>query len=246
MKFSIFLAATTLLIWASDASSKGADITIPNFSFENSYYSGNAGNTSGIVDWVENNADGGAYYGTQDNNNQFNNTGTVSTPVYGVFVGDQYAFLNVANGGFSTLTSASPIVSSIQAGATYTLTVGIGNHLEADDSDYGQPGDQTISLLANGVVIPDATFTLANGTLANGNNADYSVSFTASGVDAGFINNALTIQLSASDAGIARPIQAAFDNVRLTADEVPEPTTWAMMLSGCAILVGFGVRRLRA
>jgi hypothetical protein len=246
MKYS-FLGLLAAMAISTTGIARAVDISVPNFSFEDSYYSNNSyTSTTGIANWIQNNADQGAYYGTQDNNGQFNNTGTVSSPVYGVFLGDQYAFLNVANGGSATLTSASPVVASIQAGTTYTLTVGIGNHLEADDGDYGQPGNQTISLLANGVVIPDATFTLQNGTLANGDNADYFVSFSTTGVDAIYDTQALTIQLGTSDAGVDAPVQAAFDDVRLTADAVPEPGTWAMMFAGAFILVGLGYRRVRA
>jgi hypothetical protein len=225
------------------SSAHATDITVPNFSFEDSYYSDPEGAGTAVTDWIYSNPDTGAYYGTQDNDNQFNNTGTTQNPVYGVFVGSQYLFMNMTSGGQASITSAASL-ATIQAGKTYTLTVGVGNHLEPDDVDYGQPGNQTISLLANGLVISNATLTVLNGTLSNGQNADYSVSFTAAGLDAGLANEALTIELSDNAFDISVPVQAAFDNVRLV--ETPEPGTWAMMLVGLTAVVGFGYRRARA
>lgn len=227
---------------------RATDITVPNFSFEDSYYSGDESSTTAVSDWVYSNPDGGAYYGTQFNNGQFNNTGTDANPVYGVFVGDQYLFMNMTSGGQASIKSAASL-TTIQAGMTYTLTVGVGNHLESDSGDYGQPGNQTISLLAGGNVISDATLTIpdmtdSHLTIANGANADYSVSFTASGLDAGLANEALTIELSDNAFDLPMAVQAGFDNVRLV--ETPEPSTWAMMLIGAAVAVGFGYRRARA
>jgi hypothetical protein len=238
--FSALALGTSLLL---SSLAHATDINVPNFSFEDSYYSGDESTTTGVTDWIYANVDGGAYYGTQDNDNQFNNTGSMASPVYGDFVGSQYLYMNMTDGGAASVTSASSL-ATIQAGMTYTLTVGIGNHLEADDVDYGQPGNQTISLLANGVVISDATRTISNGTLGNGDNAAYSVSFTASGADAIYATQDLTIQLSDNADGVGRPVQAAFDNVELV--ETPEPGTWAMLLTGLVFAAGIGYRRLRA
>jgi hypothetical protein len=117
------------------------------------------------------------------------------------------------------------------------LTLAIGNVKQSDSSLYGAPGNVSFSLLANGVVF--ATKTVNNGTVPNGTFEDFSLSFTtpASG---SIIGDNLTIQLaSLPEQGTA--YKPAFDNVTLdaavqTPPVVPEPSTWALLLSGLLTL----------
>jgi hypothetical protein len=237
-------------LFAITCSAHADNILVPNFSFE----SGSAGNGGGdsvvIDDWVES---GASYYGNnQSNASEFNNTGTTANPAYGAFDGAQYAFFNVAPGTSMTFTTAAPIVTSIAAGTTYTLSVALGNHNEDDSSNYGQPGNESFSLLADNIVIPGATFTLPNGTLGEGVTGDYSLTFTTTGANSIFVGQNLSIQLASNPNGVlnadgsAADIQSSFDNVQLSATAVPEPATWAMIFAGGLVFATMGFRRCRA
>jgi hypothetical protein len=221
----IFTFAVLLFIAAAfPAQSQAATIPVSNYSFESP--GGNFAvnnNPTVIPDWTVNSP---SYYGNQTIVGQFANPGNSQ--------GSAYLFMNLDGPGSATTTSDP--VTTIADYTVYKLTVALGNHNQT--GAYGDPGDMTISLLANGVVIPGATLTITNGTIPNGYFQDYSVGFTTSLVDPLSGEN-LTIQLGTASGG---QTQASFDDVRLHESEVPEPSTYAMLLAGLAFL-GLCVRR---
>ena len=122
------------------------------------------------------------------------------------------------NGGAITQTVALTAV----AGRTYALTAQFGVR-----NDIGNPG--SISLTVGGNTV------FASGTVpTSGNWSPFTASYTATAADAG---QAIAITLN-SPGG-----QGDFDAVSLTTD-VPEPATWAMLISGFG-LVGYAARRRR-
>jgi hypothetical protein len=169
-----------------------------NFSFETP--GGNYGtnsNPSLFTGWTVNSP---SYYGDQTIANQFTSPGNSQ--------GLSYLFMNLDYAGTATITSNT--VATIASSKTYKLTVALGNHTQT--GAYGDPGNMTISLLANGVAIPGESTTVPTGTIANGAFVDYSVIYTTTASDPR-ANQNLSVQLETDSSG---QTQAAFDNVRLT------------------------------
>jgi hypothetical protein len=215
------------------------DITIPNFSFESPVIapatSDLTDTNTGIIDnWTffSSNTDYVAVYGLIANS-------TLLTP--GTSDAAQSAYAQVYfNGTYTTLTTNNSL-ATILPDTTYTLTVALGAPVMT--TTLGTAGQSAstaeISLLANGTAF--ATTTVANTVVPVGTLDDYSVTFTT-GASNSFLGDALTIQLGSyksdvpSDPGSEAAI---FDNVRLTESgpDVPEPSTWALMLGGLSFLI---------
>jgi hypothetical protein len=218
------LCSLTVFTLALVSSAQAAPIPVTNFSFETP--GGNFAvnnNPTVLPGWTVNSP---SYYGNQTIVGQFANPGNSE--------GSAYLFMNLDF--TSSATTTSDPVTTIANNTIYKLTVALGNHNQT--GAYGDPGDMTISLLANNVLVPGATLTILNGTIPNGYFQDYNIGFTTGNADLLFGEN-LTIQLGTASGG---QTQASFDNVRLDATEVPEPSTYAMMLGGLAVLA-FSVRR---
>jgi hypothetical protein len=206
-------------------------IVVPNFSFEDPA-GGNVHATIDVPGFTFVNADG--YQGTQA-------PGTFTTgSIDGLLVG----FMNITQPSESTITTGT--LTSINAGDTYQATVEVGNAVGTGLFD--DPGNVFLNILANGTVV--ATTALPIGTIPEGTIQDYSVSLTGAQTLA-LGGQALSFQMEALDPtaqgfDTSNPLTdytPEFDNIRVTdTSAIPEPSTYAMMLGGLALL-GFYFRR---
>jgi PEP-CTERM motif len=160
--------------------------------------------------------------------------------------GSVFGFVNNAG----TITYTDPL-GVIAPNTTYTLTVALGNNRQdATNStdpgtiNFGRPGSNTIALTANGTPVAGTGTTnvaaFSTGTIPtipNDTFVDFTAFFT-SGADSSvdpLVGQSLGIVLSATalDGGS----QSLFDNVRLNAVVVPEPTSLGLIgLAGLGLL----------
>jgi len=231
---SVFLLALLLVpVFTLSATS----ITVPNFSFESpaladgANNTGGDGNTTAITGWTISNpfnTDNGVYHPMAG----FTSTDPLPAPADG----DQVAYLVPGSEGTASITTSASL-GNVGASMIYTLTVALGNR---SDQMFFDNGLYTIDLLANGVSVAEANL---NGNLvAHGTFTDLSASFTSPASGA-VIGESLTIRLSASS-GFSNN-EGIFDNVRLTATPVPEPSSLSLIMLAGATLVSKLKKKLR-
>lgn len=143
---------------------------------------------------------------------------------------------NNSNPGMLAQTIAG---HTIQANTRYTLTLDVGRWLGGNSG--GQPWGFEIGLLGGlldgtGVIFAQLNEAAAGGEFTPGMFRTVSMVFETGASDA-FIGKQLSILLSGRNPG------AAFDNVTLDASPlqtsaVPEPATWAMMITGFGLVGG--------
>ena len=217
LKAALSVAAIAL----STPMATATPITVPNASFElPSSPTQTSSNFNIVPGWVFNIEDGSAF-GVASISSNF------SSP--GASVGNDYAFINNDYPNVTdTMTSAASL-GTITANTTYMLTFAIGNR--NGNGLYDNPGNVSVSLLANGV--PFATDTVANGTVPNGTFEDFTLSYTTP-TSASIIGDNLKIQFATlPEQGTA--YQPAFDNVTLNETAVPvvpEPKTCMLLVPG--------------
>ena len=218
----IFATAATVavVLTLSAFASRAAPITVPNGSFESPSSPVSSTTDLTIVpDWVFSDP-GGNTFGTNSIASNFSSPGTSS--------GSEYAFiLNKVPDVEDTITSAS--LGTITPLTEYTLTVALGRLTTSVAAN-----DDSFSLLANGVAF--ASQTVDTTAISKGTFADFSVTFTTPS-SGSVIGEDLAIQLAGLPDQQAQ-YEAAFDNVRLddTIMDVPEPPTWALLISGVLAL----------
>jgi hapalindole H/12-epi-hapalindole U/12-epi-fischerindole U synthase len=218
------------------ASANATSITVPNSSFElpslpnGSNNNGGNGNTTAITNWTISapaaNTDNGVYHPLAG----FTSTNPLPAPADG----NQIAYLVPGAGNTSSITTSASL-GAIASNMLYTLTVAVGNR---SDNLFFDTGTYKIDILANGVSVGEST--LSGSSVPHGTFTDLSATFT-SPASGPLIGEALTIQLSAI--GGSANDEAIFDNVRLTATPVPEPTTIALLFGGGAGVIGPAIRR---
>ena len=145
-----------------------------------------------------------------------------------------FVFESSPGSGFS-----QPLAATLQAGTAYTLTV---TELMRNGAFAAPFLGSTIQLLAGSTVIASATDTVGP---TSGYYADQ-IAFLANSdaVNPSLIGSALTIKLLTTNALTAAPSEFTdWDNVRLDATAVPEPTSAALLLGSGAMLL---LRRRRA
>ncbi len=233
-KIIVNVAASALALVLSAFTADATPINVPNASFESSSSpTATSTNPNVVAGWVFN-VKGGSQYGTGAISSNFSSPGASS--------GNDYAFINNDYANVTdTITSAASL-ATITPLTTYTLTVAIGNR--NGTGLYSDPGNVSFSLLANGIAF--ASQTVDNGTVPNGTFEDFTLTYTTPS-SGSIIGDNLTIQLaSLPEQGSA--YVPAFDNVTLNATEipVPEPATWALLLSGALSLCWLTRRRRTA
>ena len=132
--------------------------------------------------------------------------------------------------GYTAGVLSQTIGATARAGATYTLTTQIGYR-----KDFPSTGDA--ALMIGNVLIP-ATGVSQPGS---GNFSLFTATYTAVLADEGA---PIQIILTSTDPTGTLGRQGLFDAVQLTGINVPEPTSWVLMLIGFAGL-GVAIRRRR-
>lgn len=227
IRFSSFPALTCALLVASVATSPAALLVVENYSFEM-----DVAPSPGVVQsvpngWLSYNQTGGADIGSQNPSGaMFSSINPLAAPAEG----NQFVYINTFPENPDGISGIFQPITDLQPNTTYTLTVAIGSRLDrvntAGTISLVEGFDPSGTILATGGGIPDTPGTWE----------DYSISFTTGDSVDGF----LTIVLSTPAAGT---IQAAFDNVRLEAVAVPEPTTVALLAAGCVAFLVFHRRK---
>ena len=194
-----------------------ASIAVPNFSFEAPAITNQDG-FEGVVptDWVQN---------TGANTNAGIQLGTVTTPDYTGVTGAQLSYLNGAT-SIGSLTD----LHTIALGDVYTLTVAAAGRADFTSSGFRIQLTNSIftSFSSSSAINPVDDYALN----------DYTISYTVAAGDP-LIGQGLRINLINEN----ESNQTSFDNVRLTVDNIPEPSTSLVLISGLALL---GLRRRRA
>ena len=153
-----------------------------------------------------------------------------NSPLPGTANGGQDAFIDITpnvSPAFGQFTVAG--LATVAAGTQYQLTVAVGNRLDAS------PADITLALTVNGVAA--SSLLIPAGTVPNGTFTDYSVTFITLaagdpniGADLG-----ISLRMDSPAAPGAQSQEADFDNIRLSATTLPEPSFTLFLLAGPAI-----------
>lgn len=147
----------------------------------------------------------------------------------------QALFLEGTVAGNTESFSTTAAVATVEAGTTYTLTVAVGDPLDAE------PGAVAIQLLVDGTKVAE---TVADGTaLAEGDFTDLTASFAAAAGDPR-VGGQLKIRLRQQVTASARQ-RVYFDRVELEDDVVPEPAASLLLAAGAAVLAASGRRPRR-
>jgi hypothetical protein len=224
--WSLFIA---LLLGTPVFTLSAASIPVPNFSFESpalpngANNNGGNGDTTTITGWTISAAAGNTNAGVYHPAAGFSSTNPLPAPADG----SQIAYLVPDAESTSSITTSASL-GSVAVNMLYTLTVALGNR---NDNLFFDSGEYTIDLLANGVSVAEAS--LAGSSIAHGTFTDLSATFI-SPASGPVIGQSLTIRLSASSGSPNN--EGIFDNVRLTARLVPEPSTVSLiMIAGAAL-----------
>jgi len=174
--------------------------------------------------------DVGVFAGSADDWTQLgvgaDGAGVLNGGFFGITVpdGDQVAFANPGIG------LSQVLVDVLTADTLYKLTVAIGTR----DRAIPETSEYEIRILAGGILLASVSDTLNENTPFS----DIMVSYTATPADTQ-LGQLLQVEI----ATIGGTKQAIFDNVRLDATVVPEPS--ALLLAGLGILGLFGSARRR-
>jgi hypothetical protein len=228
-------AAAALTI-ALAAPAGGAPIAVPNASFEDvALADGARANALGsdaatVPGWTSVFAGPGVSNGgTHDPQDaQFAGSSGDDAPLPGTADQGQALFLQGSVAGNTESFSSTAAVATVQADTTYTLTVAVGDPLDAE------PGEVALQLLVNGTKVAE---TLADGTtLAEGGFSDLVTTFATAPGDPR-AGGQLKIRLR--HAVTANGFQQVYvDRVELEDSAVPEPAAALLVATGAALLAG--------
>jgi hypothetical protein len=207
-------------------------VIVNNFSFEQNVAAGAGQLVEGTpAGWTSFNQ-----VATGDIGSQWAAGSDFTTPLVAPASGNQYCYVNLYNNP-SPSTGIYQDVGALQANTAYALTVAIGNRGDRQEL----PG---IISLINGTDNTGTILATANGVPATQNSwQDYTVSFTTGAPVSGDLIIELWVGPTITGDGNGGSIQAAFDNVQLTATSIilHTPTLGALKVSsGNLILTGTG------
>jgi hypothetical protein len=146
--------------------------------------------------------------------------------------GANVAVVFLLTGGPTESGIQQTLSTSLMAGMQYTLNVHVGN-IAPDGGPFnftGFPGYR-VALMAGGQEIAFDNNTLTPG---EGRFLESTVQFSA-GASHALLGQPLGIRLVSLDGPSG--IEVNFDNVRLDATAVPEPSTWGLAVGGLLVLV---------
>jgi len=206
-------------------------IAVPNGSFEASSLGDGGFDSAPIPDWVISGSfsAAGAFNPTDA---QFSGTtgGSPPSPAEGTNIGlTNLSRSGVAGSGFSVFTSAASL-ATVQPMTIYELTVAVGRR-----SSSFVPDQYQIEMLVNDVVVPESTVVLDGNTITADTFQDMVSRFTAT--DA-LVGGTLKVRVTHSTFAGSGTAAGHFDNVRLQAIAIPEPSTCLMFACGLAGLIG--------
>lgn len=209
---------------------QAAPLFVVNYSFEDDVAPVGGVNQFVPTGWSSFGQIGGSDIGSQNpTNGQFSPNNPFPFPAQG----NQFAYVNVFPENPNPSSGIFQDLGALQPNTIYTLTVAIGSRADRINS----PG--IISLYSGFDPVGGTLLATGGGIPAIQNTwEDYTISFTTGSI----VSDNLIISLSVLPAGT---IQAAFDNVRLDATAVPEPSTVAMLALGGLAAVGLVRRRTR-
>lgn len=212
--------ATAIAFAVIPAQSKAASVFVGNFSFEDDVAPVGGIITSPPSSWVPFNQTGGQDIGSQ---NATPGMFSVNNPLAAPAEGNQFTYINMFDPNVTG--GLYQDVGALLPNTTYTLTVAIGSRADRINS----PG---IISLINGFDFTGTVLAQGGGLPSFQNSwEDYTISFTTGAI----ASDDLIVCLSVL--GNGGTIQADFDNVRLDAVAVPEPSTVALgILGGIATL----------
>jgi hypothetical protein len=208
------------------------EITLNNSSFEENVAGGAGQLVEGTpAGWTSFNQ-----VATGDIGSQWAGGSDFTTPLAAPASGNQYCYINLYNNPHAS-TGIYQDVGTLQANTAYTLRVAMGNRGDRQEL----PG---ILSLINGPDNTGLVLAATNGVPAMQNAwQDYTASFTSGASVSGDLTIELSVDPTVTGAGNGGSIQAAFDNVQLTATSIiPKmPTLGVPVLSGGnLILTGTG------
>ena len=122
----------------------------------------------------------------------------------------------------------------LTAGQTYTMTVAIGDY--KNQTPNGWHLAISTSSMSLGSYLVDYSPTNGNALLTNDAFTDFSVQYTATGLESQIGQN-LRITIWGQNHGTEGGTHVAFDNVRLTATAIPEPSAALLGGIGCLLLL---------
>ncbi|MBL9127470.1 MAG: hypothetical protein JNL97_07485 [Verrucomicrobiales bacterium] len=216
--FPTRLAPTLACVAAMFSSALAAPISVPNFSFESpdivdgqailSFPGWTAGG-AGFNQFATWDFDNAAYPGALGDNG----------PLPGSSHGGQAVAIGIqSKASVGHLTSEA--LGVVADNTSYTLTIAIGNPL-----NFPVPDFSAIQLLVDGNVVSSSS--VASGSIPDGTFTDFTTSFSTAPANDPLSGGVLGIRLQASGDSSEVAIgdwQAHFDNVRLDATTVPEPS----------------------
>jgi hypothetical protein len=203
-------------------------IAVPNFSFQANPVA-DGGGTFDTDGWTRNGFAGTFNPTGSQFTNGADNSATGGVPPGGD--GNQFGYIETT----SSIQSASAL-TTVQAGATYELTISIGDFLGVES------GTARIGFLFDDAFVTTGAFSYADLNTAatyspEGEFSNYTLIYQAKSTDVG---KGLKIFVGQNTNGTF-----AFDNVRLNVVATPEPSTYAMMILGLGALSVVGYRRKR-
>ena len=244
-KFTPFIAPLAVFALCSLASHLQAQIiAVPNHDLQvdsTKYTTGNA-----VIDTTQDSTV--IQYFTETHTGDDGGYGHYGSAGVGAPDGTSAGFVNTDNNGTVTLSSdltagGTQAAPTFISGQLYTFTLSIGINPTNQNTDYDRIGNISFGLTSNGVTVGTQTL-VPSGTIIptlDGNGSpqvtfeDFTFSYLATAGDAG---NAIGLQINDQFPGGS---QTEFSNIRLSAEAVPEPGTWAMFLAGLGLLA-FSIR----
>lgn len=238
LRRAVVAASVIGSVWFGGVAARAAALTVPNYSFESPDVSTTilgtnqigTPNTTTIPDWS---IDGPFPARAGLTENSFLATSGVG---FSNVDQQQFAYIDtrtVGDPAYLQLTDPTSSLPTIQGGASYTVTVGVGRELA-----YQYAGTVEIDLLANGTV---AASQLVNASaLAQGTFQDFSATL-ASNLSSNFAGQQLSVRFVGTYTDTGMPggkNEVALDNVRLTTTAVtPEPASLGLLGLGAIALL---------